>query len=148
MDIKALYEVKRQNFLIGYIQNPERFDPALAYAYEHRIAPIYHEAIMREVQGEDPFEEAYFVSSEFAIKVTKHMDELWLDKKFYELGFYDLEDKFAGYHENPIELLRVIEYARISRRFDDELYTAVEANAPMEANKIDATFSPTDVYFS
>lgn len=147
MDIKALYEVKRQSFLIGYIQNPKHFDDALAFAYEHRIAPIFHEGIMREVQGEDPFEEAYFVSSEFATKVVKRIDELWLAKKYDELGFYDLEDEFGGHHENRIELIRIIEYARISGRFDDTVYKAVESSAPVEANSIDATFSPKDVFF-
>lgn len=147
MDIKALYELKRQSFLIGYVQNPDHFDAALAYAYEHRIAPVFHEAIMREVHGEDPFAEAYAVSADFINKVLKHIDKLWIDKKFDELGFYDLEGHFGDHHKYRVELIHILEYARISRRFDDALYNAVEANAPVEANSIDSSFSPQDVYF-
>jgi hypothetical protein len=148
MDIKALYELKRQSFLIGYVQNPDRFEDALAYAYEHRIAPVFHEAIMREVHGEDPFAEACSVSVDFINKVLKHIDKLWMDKNFGELGFYDLETHFGDHHEYRMELIHIIKYARISRRFDDTLYNAVEANAPAEANSINSSFSPDDVYFS
>lgn len=147
MSIKALYEIKRQNFLIGYIQNPDRFDDALAYAYENRMAPVFHEDIMREAHEEDPFEDAYAVSAEFVKRVLKYIDDLWLEKKFDELGFYDLETHFGGHHEYRMELIHVLEYARIAGRFDDTLYNAVEANAPSEANSIDSSFSPNDVYF-
>lgn len=142
MDIKALYEIKRQNFLIGYIQNPDRFDDALAYAHEHRMAPIFHGS-----NDEDPFSDAYEISAEFAMKVVKYIDGLWLEKKFDKLGFYDLEDQFGGHHEYRSELICILEYARISRRFDDALYQAVEANAPVEGNSIDSSFGPEDVYF-
>lgn len=148
MSTKALYEIKRQNFLIGYVQNPERYDDALAYAYENRIAPVFHEAIMREAHEEDPFEDAYSISADFVNRVLKHIDELWLEKKFDEVGFYDLETHFGDHHEYRVELIHILEYARIAGRFDDELYAAVEANAPAEANSIDSSFSPSDVYFS
>ncbi|MBB3993761.1 hypothetical protein GGR95_001392 [Sulfitobacter undariae] len=148
MDIRAIYELKRQGFLIGYTQNPERFDDALAFAYENRLAPVFHEVILRETHGEDPFKDAYAVSAEFMNEVLDYIDERWRDKKFDELGFYDLESHFGGHHAKRIELIHTIEYARITGRFDDDLYNAVESNAPSEANSIDSTFSANDVNFN
>ncbi|WP_240975791.1 hypothetical protein [Paraburkholderia aromaticivorans] len=71
----ALYEIKRQSFLIGYIQNPPNFSPALAYAYYARVAPIFHENIARERYGADPFEGVYSVKASFIDEVTKYVDE-------------------------------------------------------------------------
>ncbi len=147
MKIGALYEVKRQGFLIGYVQDPDKYDNALAFAYENWLAPIFHEEIMRETHGEDPFEEAYAVSADFMKEVTKFLDECWLAKNFDEVEFCKLEDKFGGYNTNRIELIRAIEYARISGRFDDELLGAIEQNAPVEANSIASTFESDEVYF-
>lgn len=147
MDIKALYEIKRQSFLIGYIQNPDRFDAALAYAYEHRIAPVFHEQIAREQYEEDLFADAYAVSADFMDEVYAYMDECDLNNQLHELEFYKLEDRFGGYKRNRIELIRTIEYARISGRFSDNVYKAIEKNAPVEANHLDDKFEPKDVFF-
>lgn len=149
MDINALYELKRQSFLIGFIQNPDHFDAALAYAHEHRVAPIYHEDILREhYKGEDPFGEAYAVNAEFVEAVTNFMDECWGDDlRRDELSFPRLEDRFGGYKANRMELRRAIEYARISQRFDDPLFEAIDVNAPAEAKGIAKSFSPEDVHF-
>lgn len=148
MDIRALYELKRQGFLIGYIQNPDSFDDALAFAYENRLAPIFHEEIMRESHGEDLFAEAYVVTAEFMSGVVKFIDECCNNKTLDKIEFSELEDKFGGYKANRIELIRTIEYARISGRFDDTVYSAIEQNAPIEARSLDSSFSPTNVRFS
>lgn len=147
MDIRILYELKRQNFLIGYIQSPKHFDAALAYAYEHRIAPVFHEEIAREKYGEDLFKEVYDVSADFMDEVYAYMDECDLNKKLDQLAFYKLEDKFGGYKRNRLELIRTIEYARVSGRFGDDVYKAIEKDAPAEANRIDDKFEPKDVHF-
>ena len=144
----ALYEIKRQSFLSGYIQNPDRFSNALAFAYEHRLAPIFNERIMREVYDGDPFEDVYAVKAEFMEAVIKYVDDKWLAKDLSKIGFYDLEDKFGGHQTNRVELIYTLEYARISRLFDDNLWKAIESNAPVEANSLAATFGPEDVEFS
>ena len=148
MDIRALYEMKRQNFLIGYIQSPDRFDDALAFAYENRIAPIFHEDIMKEVHGEDPFVEAYAVKPDFMLELIKYIDKCWLDKNLDEVEFRKLEDKFGGYKANRIEIIHTVEYARISGRFDDDVYSSIVKDAPIEANSIRSSFSPSEVHFS
>ncbi len=147
MDIKALYEIKRQGFLLGFIQNPKNFDPALAYAHQHRMAPFFHEEIMREHHGADPFEAAYRISADFMDKVYEYLDECDINEKLEDVAFYKLEDHFGGYKKHRIELIRTIEYARISGRWGDELYAAIAKDAPAEANHIDSSFEPKDVFF-
>lgn len=146
--LTALYETKRQNFLIGFIQNPDHFSPALAYAYAHRLAPILHEDIQREVYGSDPFAEIYAVKADFIEGVLEHIDELDLAGNHADLKFSNLEDKFGGYKANRMELYHAIEYMRIDGRFSDEVYDAISQMAPVEAQKYRKNFTPKDVHFS
>ena len=144
----ALYEIKRQTFLNGYIQNPKRFNDALAFAYEHRIAPIFHEKLMRDVYDGDPFADVYFIKSGFVDQVTKYIDDKWREKDLSDIGFYDLETKYGGHQVNRVELIYILEYTRISGLFDDHVWKAIESNSPSEANSIASTFGPDDVEFS
>ncbi len=143
----AIYELKRQSFLLGFVSNPDHFDQALAYAYDKRVAPLFHEASAYEHYGFDPFEELYFVSRSFVDELTKYIDELERSRDYEALGFYQLEEKFGGYKVNRIELIFALEYTRISRRFSDETWTAISANAPAEAHNFDTAFLPKDVHF-
>lgn len=144
----ALYELKRQTFLLGYIQNPGAFSDALAFAYYHRVAPIYHEQIARESYDSDPFEDVYKVKAEFIDEVTEYIDERVRADDYEAVGFYNLEEKFGGYKTNRMLLIYALEYTRIDERFDAKVWAAVEANAPTEANPLKATFTPKDVYFN
>ncbi|AGR73280.1 MULTISPECIES: hypothetical protein [pseudomallei group] len=143
----ALYELKRQSFLIGYIQNPENFDSALAFAYYNRLAPIFHEDSAREKYESDPFAEAYSVKAEFIDEVLKYVDDREHEGDLTAIEFYNLEDKFGGYKANRIELIYALEYARIDGRFNDAVWAAIERNAPAEANNLQKEFSPKDVHF-
>lgn len=143
----ALYEIKRQGFLLGYIQNPDRFGDALAFAYYHRIAPVLHEDIARETYDGDPFEDIYAVKRDFILEVLKYIDERDLAGDHDALGFYKLEEQFGGYKTNRMELIHALEYIRIEGRFDDKVWAAIESNAPAEANSLEAKFSPQDVDF-
>lgn len=143
----ALYELKRQGFLLGYLEHPDLFSDAHVFAVLHRLAPIFHENILREVHGEDPFDDVYAVKADFITEVLRYVDERWLEKDWDALGFYNLEDKFGGYKTNRVELIHALEYMRIDGRFDDAFWKAVEANAPAEANSLDSTFTTADVYF-
>src|SRR5690606_22693060 len=120
---------------------------AHAFAVQNRLAPIFHENILRETYGEDPFEEVYAVKADFITEVLKYVDERWLAEDFDALGFCNLEGKFGGYKTNRVELIHSLEYMRIDGRFDDKVWAAIEANAPAEANSLDSTFSPKNVYF-
>ncbi len=141
----ALYEVKRQNFLIAFKQNPELFDPALAYAYDNRIAPFFHQEVMREVyNGQDPFDSVYAVDADFMKNVLTYVDEKWLAKDYKALSFSDLENKFGGYKTNRMELVHTLEYACLCGRFDDTVWDAISHMAPCEA-KISDSFEAKDV---
>ncbi len=142
----ALYELKRQNFLIGYIQAPSRFSNALAFAHYHRMAPVFNENIFRETFT-DPFAEVYAVKADFINDVLKYIDEQDLAGNHTEIEFYKLEDRFGGYKANRMELIFALEYARIDGRFSAAVWNAIESNAPSEANTLASTFSPDDVYF-
>ncbi len=148
MDIKALYEIKRQSLLQGFIAHPTHYDAALAYAYEHRLAPIFNEEIAREQLGCDPFEDAYAVKAEFMSQIINHIDNLWLQKDWKNLQFNQLEDKFGGYKTHRMEIARTIEYSRIKGLFDDQLFDAIADMAPVEAKRYRKTFEPSDVEFS
>ncbi|HDR9010640.1 TPA: hypothetical protein QDB08_003627 [Burkholderia vietnamiensis] len=143
----ALYELKRQSFLIGYIQNPEHFDSALAFAYYHRLAPIFHEQVMQEKFESDPYVDAYSVKADFADEVIKYIDERWTDRDLAAVSFYNLEKKFGGHHANRVELIHTLEYARIKGCFDESFWAAVVSDAPVEASNLKSEFSPQDVYF-
>lgn len=145
-ELIALYELKRQGFLIGYVQNPDRFSDSLAFAYYNRLAPIFHENIARETYGEDPFADVYAVKGDFISEVLNYVDERDLAGDHQALEFYKLEDKFGG-RSNRIELIHVLEYARIDGRFNKQVWDAVLSNAPAEANNLDDTFSPNNVEF-
>lgn len=144
--LAALYEVKRQAFLIGYLQNPDKFSDALAFAYEHRLSPIFHEDGVREAHDGDPFEEAYVVKGALMAEVLKYVDDRDLAGDYQALEFYNLEEKFGG-RTNRIALIYTLEYARIDGRFNDKVWNAVESNAPAEANSIDSDFGPEKVSF-
>lgn len=144
----ALYELKRQTFLLGYIQNPDRFSDALAFAYYNRVAPIFHENIQREIYERDPFKEIYSVKATFVDEVARFIDESARKGDLTSIEFYNLEDRFGGYKAYRMELIHALEYMRIDRRFDDVVWQAIQRNAPMEANGLASTFSPNEVEFN
>lgn len=147
-NLVALYETKRQAFLLGYVQFPQKFSAAHAFAVYHRVSPIFHEDIAREVHGVDPFEDLYAVKRDFILEVLNYVDQRSLENDFEALGFYQLENKFGGYKANRMELIHSLEYMRIDGRFDEKVWSAIQADAPAEANSLDDSFSPEDVYFS
>jgi hypothetical protein len=143
----ALYEIKRQSFLMGFIVAPQHFSDALAFAYYNRLAPVFHEQIERELYGVDPFEQVYAVKADFINEVLHYVDEQDLAGNHADLGFYKLEDRFGGYKANRIELKWALEYARIDGRFSAKVWAAIEADAPVEANSLRSNFAPQDVSF-
>ncbi len=143
----ALYELKRLSFSIGYIQNPKNFSPAFAYAYYNRVAPIFHENIARETYDFGPFMDVYAVKASFVDEVTKYVDECDLAGNLTAIGFYKLEDRFSGYKANRMELLHALEYTPIAGRFSDAVWKAIEADAPVEGNRLADMFLPTEVSF-
>ena len=146
LSLKALYELKRQSFLIGFIASPKHFEAALAFAYQYRIAPIFHETTMRSTYGEDPFDDAYGVKREVATEITDYLDELWQADDFDGMGFRKLEHKFLEI-AGRADLISILQYARLSNRFDDHTFAAITSNAPWEVPRHRSEFTAGDVKF-
>lgn len=147
LELQAIYEVKRQGFLIGFLQNPSNFDPSLAFAYQNRLAPYFHEHGMKDAHGDDPFDTVYAVKNSFIDKLLTYVDHNWRAGTLANVEFYNLESSFGGMGSR-IAILHTLEYARIAGRYNNPLYDAVTSNAPIECQTIDATFDPRDVRFS
>ena len=60
------------------------------------------------------------------------------------VGFHELEDKFGG-RANRSALIHCIRYCWLDGRFDQKLYRAIDAKAPMEAHGLMDDFGPDDV---
>lgn len=143
----ATYETKRMLVLTSFVNSPRLILPALAYAYEKRLAPILHEEIAREKYGLDPFDEIYPVKAEFMHRLLKDVDEKWLAKDFASLAFNEIEDRFGGYKVNRLEIAHTLRYAFLSGSFEDDVWTAIKKNAPSEAYSINRKFEPEDISF-
>lgn len=88
--LTGLYEVKREQIILGYL-NPatqDKIPASYVYAYESRMCPIF------EIKEEDDaFGDVYKTKRELVDKVTTYLDEKW--RKDMEGGgevpsFYDL----------------------------------------------------------
>jgi len=142
----ALFEARRLAYLTAFVQLPKNTNPALAYAYEHRIYPLFHKNVEKESYGEaleryDPFDSIYPANREFVEALTNRVDELWRAKNWTELGFYKLEDEF----KDRMKIFHVLRYSFLADRFDTKTYEAIEADAPVEAHGIMEPYSSEEV---
>lgn len=143
----AAYETKRMLVLTTFANNPKLVLPALAYAYDCRLAPIFHEGVAREMHGVDPFEDVYPVKREFMTSVAKFVDDRWIASDFDGIAFTKIEDEFGGYKMNRLEIASTLRYAFLSSRFDETVYAAIKKSAPSEAFRITSRYGPEDVSF-
>lgn len=149
----AIYELRRQSFLIGYLSKPNKFDKALAYAYQNRVSPIFHQTIEREAHSRDVFESIYSTDSVFVDSVTKHIEQKYHQQDLSKISFYKLEEEFgdpkSGFRDIRINLLHALVYTRLSDRFDTSVWHAIMKDAPAEACSLDKIESiDDDIYFS
>ena len=142
----ALYELKRQTFLIGYIQNPNLFSASLAYAYLNRVAPVLNELVQRESYESDPYKDIYSVNARFVNDLLDYIADRSENNNFEDIGFYKLEQTFDA-RADRVKLKHALEYARINGLFDEVVWKAVVSDAPLEANRLASTFNPKDVHF-
>lgn len=131
--------------LTTFLQHPNKVHKALAYAYEKRMAPIFHEEIARETYDLDPYAEIYAIDADFVRKVSKFIDDHWLAKTLNAVQFNKLEDAFGGYKANRMELAFAIRYMQLDGRFDTTLYQAILKDAPVEAHSILDDYTTNDV---
>lgn len=144
----AALEMRRFQYLMAFLQYPEHVDKALAFAWNERICPVFHRTIEREVHGVDCFAAVYGAKEDIMDSVVKYLDEQWLAARrggdLRGVGFYELEAKFGG-KAGRSALIDCVRYCFLDDRFDDALYQAVEANAPIEAHHLTRDFGPDEV---
>lgn len=144
--LAATYDVKRFQVLQAYKSNPKSVMPALAFAYDKRIAPIDHNSGAKEAYGFDPYEEVYYANSQFVDTVIRRIRELDQAGDTANLSFPRLEDSLGGYKSSRMELAFTVRYLRLSGLFSEAVYKAISDNAPVEAQSIVDDYGPEDVY--
>jgi hypothetical protein len=141
--LKAIYEAKREQLLLGW-KNPENhrsIDIGYAFAYDHRMCPTQ----TQDPDRVDPFEDTYEINRAFIEDVLLYLDGQWLKGNTDVPTFYELENKYG--REKRYELMCVLRYAKVLKMFDDDFYKKIVSNAPAEANTIHQyTYGPDDVF--
>lgn len=137
--LKAIYETKREQLILA-VKNPAlsgHVNLAYVYAHESRMAPYFH--IQKD---DDPFVGAYNISWDFVSEVIEYADKEWLAGNVYE--FYEYEHQFGG--DKRCELIAIFRYTFNSRKFDAAFFKKLVSNAPVEANDINQSLTPDDIY--
>lgn len=143
----AAYETQRMLVLSAFASAPRLVPKEMAFAYEHRLAPVRNAALLREAHGLDPFEDIYPVKGAFMESVIAFVDEKWRAEDFEGMAFERLENHFGGYKANRMEIAHTLHYAFLAGLFDDKVYAAILKSAPMEAHGITRAYGPEDASF-
>ena len=140
--LKAVYELKRQELLFAKFDRPTSkvIPDAVAFAYKHRLCPILHVSHNPDLGQENPFEDAYQISRQFAKTALDYCDEKWKNNR--AVTFYELEEFFHG---NRHEIHTVLRYAALSGRFDYYFFRQLESDGPVEARGLNAPFKPAEI---
>ncbi|GBQ07308.1 hypothetical protein [Saccharibacter floricola] len=138
---KELYEIKRQTFLNGFIQNPDHFSEALAFSYYHRISPIFHEGD----DGVSLYEDVYEVSTCFASRIIKYIDDNFFGQSDKKMTFSHLEGEFGK--ENRWNIYLVLTYAKLDVRFNYKLWDDISSDSPFGIDGIPSKFLPEECNF-
>ena len=144
----AAFETRRFLYLTEFMHYPDHVHTALAFAWSERICPIYHRTLEREAHDVDCFSAVYKVKPDDMDELIQHLNDRRLHTREGEpitgVVFYELEAKF-GKRIDRSGLIDCIRYCFLADAFDDELYRAIEANAPVEAHHLMRDFSPEEV---
>lgn len=144
----AAFETRRSLYLMAFLQHREHANVALAYAWNERIYPFYHRTLEREVHGVDCFSDLYTAKENEVTELIEYLNERCLaaneGQPVTGVEFYELETKF-GKRIGRAGLIDCIRYCFLAAAFDDDLYKAIEAHAPMEAHRLMTDFGPDEV---
>jgi hypothetical protein len=142
-ELTALYHLHRFQIVLNARDRDGeyRFPEAFLYAVARGIYPLFHEGWCA---GSDPYAECYDVKKEFIEQVATSLDELWQDSKQIPT-FYELEKQYG--HEHRADLIRILRYCHLDKRFGKPFYDAIlkRAEHPVEASAICDKFSEQDL---
>ena len=133
--LKAIYETKREQILLAWL-NPatrEYVDDAYAYAYKTRIFPFFH--LLKD--DENVFAGIYTVEKECIDKVTEYLDTLRTDVEVKSLEFRILEIKFSNDIGTRDKLIAIFRYCFLSGYYKNHC-KAIESNKapPLEVKDL------------
>lgn len=141
--LKVLYYHFKRQILSLYLQNKSLYSESFIYAITHNTYPLFNES--EEIKM---YNEYFTVTKEKISLVTKYLDEKWRtnNKEVYPT-FYQLEDEFESFHIDRSDLIYIIRYCVLDRRFDNELWKKIKSDCPCEADFIDDEFDEKyDIY--
>ncbi|NCB27234.1 MAG: hypothetical protein EOM62_17535 [Bacteroidia bacterium] len=144
--LKAVYETKRENLLISYLNATKNgkalYPKGYIFAYLKRLCPIFDE----NPDIEDPFKEVYEVKKDMIDDILKYCDDHHDREGMPLLTYRKLEDHFKPV--GRCELINVIKYMKMSDRFDDSFYKNLldrKGMPPAEASSINRKFTDNDI---
>ena len=134
--MRALVDIQRTQILLAKLAKPtaDLVPNSYAYALDKRLCPVF------DTEDGHPFDEGYEIKRGFANSVLTYFDQKWLAGE--ALSFYDLEAHFG---RERVELIHILRYAHLSRRFDDAFFSAILANCPSEAHGLNDPFDPSEL---
>lgn len=128
--LKALYDIHKKQITHFYMEHPNQSEYSESYVFA-----IYHDCFpffdSEEDDAEEIFEHCEFVTRSFATEVLTYLDSEWCKRKYYT--FYEIENKFGGHHKNRGELIILLRYVFLSKKFDTPFWDKLNENAPSEA---------------
>jgi|GEM_PF-2730942 len=147
MLMRAIYETKREQLMLGWLDADKRkyMNDAYVYAHNVRMYPFFQHDATRS----DPFETIYDIKKELVKEVIEFIDKVWLaDKESEDLQFYNLETKFSSKLDRHT-LMCIIRYCYISDRFCDNFYSTAMSNAPVEVhNNLNNPLEESNLWFT
>jgi hypothetical protein len=148
-DLQVLYEIQRTEIIIGFCNAPDDgncIEAALAFAYERRIYPFFHETHFPN-ESQDLFDGCYSIEKSFIEEVINHVHNIWVKDESKLPTFYDLENTFSGrVGDTRGALINIFRYCYISSRFDEQVYEKLKSYCPAEAHGLTRDFDKIDLY--
>lgn len=126
--LKALYYIRKNQIIEFYRIDSEKsqIPDSFAYAISKDCYPYFQSDDESEI-----YKDCFSIKYDFIDRVVKFLDENWIQKKYYT--FYELEDIFG--QENRYELIVVLRYCFLDRRFsDDAFWKKLDEYCPSEAH--------------
>lgn len=142
--LKAIYAMKCEQIQIAWLNPQTRkfISNGLAFAASRRMYPYFH---INEADA-GLFDEAYTVSKDFVTRVVEYIDNIYTNNPMPEdLQFYNLERHFGGHHIYRGELITIIRYCYLSDVFNNETYSMIMSNAPVEAHGLTRPLEEQDI---
>ncbi|MEH6413834.1 hypothetical protein [Pseudomonas sp. CGJS7] len=134
--VQGLLEIHRTQILMAKLSEStaHRVPDSYAFAIDRRLCPVF--------QGDsDPFDLGYRIGRDLANSVVSYCDEQWTSGR--RISFYDLESHFGRLLR--WELISILRYAALDRRFDHDFFSSLASSCPSEAHGLNDSFSLDEI---